>query len=71
MTNNQLMIVIDHTGNQRGKGVKDCLLGYSQAYQKILSIDFFLTLSMKISVSTDSDQTRNGQPPHTHKFWVD
>ena len=26
MSNNQLMIVIDHTGNQQGKGVKDCLI---------------------------------------------
>ena len=26
MSNNQLMIVIDHTGNQQGKGVKDCRL---------------------------------------------
>ena len=26
MSNNHLMIAIDHTGNQRGKGVKECLI---------------------------------------------
>ena len=62
MTNNQLRIVIDHTGNQRGKGVKDCLISYGQRINFELLI-FSLTLSMQISVSIDSDRTRNGQPP--------
>ena len=64
MTNNKLRIVIDHTGNQRGKGVKDCLIRLRSAYQ-FWAIDFwfFLTLSMQISVSIDSDRMWNGQPP--------
>ena len=62
MTNNQSRIVIDHTGNQRGKGVKDCLISYGQRINFELLI-FSLTLSMQISVSIDSDRTRNGQPP--------
>ena len=63
--NNQLMIVIDHTGNQRGKGVKDCLIRLRSTLS-ILSycfFFFFLTLSMQISVSIDSDLTQNGQTP--------
>ena len=39
-----------------------CELGYGQRINFELLI-FSLTLSMQISVSIDSDRTRNGQPP--------
>ena len=57
---NQLMIVIDQTGNQRGRGVKDCLIRLRSSVS-ILSYYLFLTLSMQISV--DSVRIRNGQTP--------
>ena len=67
MSNNQLMIVIDHTGNQQGKGVKDFLIRLRSSVSILSYWFFFLTLSRQINLSiVDSDRTRNSQTQHHH-----